>query len=48
MLDQLAHARLRDASSAKDLHSVTGSILRGPGGVHLEETDGSATTVSFG
>lgn len=38
MLDVLAHPRLRDTTSAKNLHGVPRDVLRGPRDVHLEQT----------
>ena len=39
VLDELAHARLRDAASAKELDGVGRGLLGGPRAVRLEERD---------
>ena len=39
MLDELAHARLRDAAAAEELHGVGRSLLGAPRAVRLEEGD---------
>ena len=39
MLDELAHARLRDAAAAEELHRVLGGLLPALRAVRLEERD---------
>lgn len=42
ILNESAHAGLRDASATEDLHGVLGSLLCAPGDVHLQQTDGTS------
>lgn len=41
-LNDLAHAALRETTTTKNVGRVIGNLLRGAGGVRLEQADGSA------
>ena len=37
VLDVLAHARLRDPTTAKDLHGISRYVLRGARDIHFQQ-----------
>lgn len=41
-LDDLAHTRLGDTATAEDIGGVVRNLLRGVGGVRLQQADGAA------
>ena len=47
VLDDPAHARLRQAAAAPDLHGLVGDLVRHARAAHLQEADGSAEVLGL-